>query len=124
VGGLIRLRLPGAAMRTLYIALALVLVAGCQRYDGSSLTSYGNPDLQTTTAVVTQRDPQGSMLFVVAWTARNGAGTTSSSQRNLITEIHGHPIHPNLERHTVYALQPDNSLREIPLTAQQTTALY
>jgi hypothetical protein len=111
-------------MRPVYIALALVLVAGCQRYGGSSLASYANPDQQTTTAVVTQRDPQGSLLFLVAWTTKNGAGRTSSAQPNLVTEIHGHPIHPNLERHAVYALQPDNSLKEIPLTPEQATALF
>jgi hypothetical protein len=113
-------------MKPLSIALVLALagVAGCQRYGGSSLGSYGNPDRSSVTAVLTQRDPHGSFLFVVAWTATNSVGTVLHGARDLVTEINGRPIHPDLQKRAVYAFQPDGSLKEIPLAKEQITALF
>ncbi len=76
------------------------------------------------TEVVTQRDPQGRLLFVIAWTAKRGGGTTSQSGLNLLTTIHGHAVSPSLSKQAVYALRPDYSLKEIPLTAKQIAALF
>jgi len=100
-------------------------VVGCRpRFGGGSSGSYGNADRETTTEVVTQRDPDGHLLFVIAWTAKNGGGSTSFSGRNLLTSIHGHTVHPSLERRAVYALQADGTLQQIPLTDEQITALF
>lgn len=108
------------------ILLILVgLTSGCgPMYGGGSFASYGNPDHETTTEVVTQCDPQGHLLFVIAWTAKHGGGTTTDSDRNLFTRIHGHPIHPNLDHRDVYALQADGGLKRISLTDGQITELF
>jgi hypothetical protein len=111
-------------MKPIFIALALALFAGCQRYGGGSFGAYGNADHETTTEVLTQRDPQGSLLFVIAWTAKHGGGAMSQSSRNLLTTIHGHAIHPSLEKRAVYAFQPDGTLTELPLKEEQVTALF
>jgi hypothetical protein len=117
-----------AAMKRLVLAsLILVgLLIGCgPRFGGGSFGgSYGNADLETTTEVVTQCDRSGQLLFVIAWTARSGGGTTTRSQRNLLTKIHGRPVQPSLDRRAVYAFQTDGSLQEISLTEEQVAALF
>ena len=101
------------------------LVTGCgPNYGGSSLGSYGNADRETATEVVTQRDPNGQLLFIIAWTAKHGGGSTSSSGRHLLTSIHGREVHPRLDRRAVYALQADGSLRPVALSDEQVTALF
>jgi hypothetical protein len=101
------------------------LVAGCGRnYGGSSVDSYGNPDRETTTEVVRQRDPNGQLLFIIAWTAKHGGGSTSFSERNLLTNIHGREVHPRLDRRAVYALQADGSLRQVALSDEQIATLF
>ena len=100
------------------------LVVGCgPGYGGGSLSSYANTD-QSTTEVLTQRDSSGQLLFVVAWTAKHGGGGTGFSHRNLLTSIHGREVHPSLDRHAVYALQADGSLKLIPLSDQQVTSFF
>jgi hypothetical protein len=111
-------------MKPIFLVLTFALVAGCQRYGGGYAGSYGNADRETTTEVVTQRDPHGALLFVIAWTAKHGGGTTSQSDRNLFTTIHGHAIHPNLQKRAVYSFQPDGSLKELPLREEQVAALF
>jgi len=116
-----------AAMKRLVLAsLVLVgLLVGCgPRFGGGSSGSYGNPDRQTTTEVVTQRDPNGQLLFAIAWTAKSGGGTITRSQRNLLTTIHGRTVYPSLARRAVYAFQTNGGLREIPLTQEQITTLF
>jgi hypothetical protein len=120
---------PGslAAMKRLALTSIIFvgLLVGCgPRFGGGSTGSYGNADLETTTEVVTQRDRSGQLLFVIAWTARSGGGTTTHSQRNLLTKIHGRPVQPSLDRRAVYAFQADGSLREISLTEEQVAALF
>src|SRR5215469_13270283 len=101
------------------------LVAGCGRnYGGGSSASYGNADHVTTTEVVMQRDPNGRLLFVIAWTAKHGGGGTEFSGHNLLTSIHGREVHPRLDRRAVYALQGDDSLKEIALSEDQISALF
>lgn len=111
-----------------YILVSFILmglVAGCSpRFGGGSSSSYGNPDRETTTDVVTQRDPNGQLLFVIAWTAKHGGGSTSFSSRNIVTSIHGQAIHPSLDRRAVYALQADGSLRQVSLSDEQITTLF
>lgn len=112
--------------RLFLISVVLVgLVAGCgPKYGGGSSSSYGNADHETTTEVETQRDPNGQLLFVIAWTAKHGGGRTSSSGRNLLTSIHGQEVRPSLDRRAVYALQADGSLRQIALSDDQVAALF
>ena len=101
------------------------LVVGCgPRFGGGSCASYGNADRESTTEVITQRDPDGHLLFVIAWTAKGGGGTTGYSDRNLLTRIHGHAVHPSLDHRGVYALQADGGLQSISLTDEQITALF
>jgi hypothetical protein len=114
-------------MKHLLVAALLIFVAGCQRgpmFGGSSCGSYGNADRKTTTVVVTQRDPQRHLLFVIAWTAKRGGGTTSCSDHNLLTSIDGHSVNPSLDKPAVYALRSDYSLKQIPLTKQQIVRLF
>lgn len=106
-------------------SLVAVLLMGCgPRFVGGSSASYGNADKQTTTQVVTQRDARGQLLFVIAWTAQGGGGSTSHSLDNLLKEIHGRPVNPSLERRAVYSLQTNGSLQEILLSPEQITALF
>lgn len=105
----------------------LAFVASCNRaptFVGGSSGSYGNPDRESTTELVTQRDPHGQLLFVIAWTATHGGGSTRHSERNLLTQIHGRAVHPSLDQRAVYSLQTDGSLHQIPLTDKQINALF
>lgn len=113
-------------MKLLVIASFILasLIVGCgPKYVGGSHGSYGNADRESTTQVVTQRDPNGQLLFAIAWTAK-GAGGSSASAHNLLTHIHGHPVHPSLDHRAVYALQADSSLYQIPLTEEQIASLF
>jgi hypothetical protein len=92
-------------------------------YGGGSSGSYGKPDRQTQTCVVTQLDPQQKLLFVIAWTAER-AGTSSRSGQNLLTAIHGHPVSPSTSRRALYALQADHTLNEIPLSEADLKSLF
>jgi hypothetical protein len=106
-------------------AILLGLLVGCgPKYGGGSFGSFGNADHETTTEVVTQRDPSGQLLFIIAWTAKHGGGSTSFSGRNVLTSIHGRAVHPSLDRRAVYALQADDSLRQIALSDEQVAALF
>src|SRR5690242_12587879 len=99
-------------------ATLLFLATGCSRpptYGGASTGSYGNADRRTTTCVVTQLDAERNILFAIAWTAEHGGGSAAQSGENLLTAIHDHPVHPNPAKRALYALQPDHTLREIPL---------
>jgi len=51
-------------------------------------------------------------------------GSVSFSARNLLTNINGVEVHPNLNRRAVYALQTDGSLRSLALSDEQVTALF
>ena len=112
--------------RFLLISAILVgMIAGCGRnYGGGSSVSYGNADHQTTTEVVMQRDPNGRLLFIIAWIAKHGGGGTQYSRRNLLTSIHGREVHPHLDRRAVYALQVDGSLRQVALSDEKIAALF
>ncbi|HEU5070597.1 MAG TPA: hypothetical protein VFV96_09320 [Verrucomicrobiae bacterium] len=106
-------------------AILVSLVAGCgTRFGGGSSASYGNADHETATEVLTQRDPTGQLLFVIAWTAEHGGGSTSFSDRNQLTSIHGHEVHPSFDRRAVYALQADGSLRQVALSDEQVATLF
>ena len=116
-----------AAMKHLVVLTLILtgLVVGCgPRYGGGSFGSYANSDGASSTVVATQRDQSGRLLFAIAWTATNGGGSTSSSDRNLLTQIHGRPVHPSLDRHAVYSLQADGSLLELSLTDEQISTLF
>lgn len=109
----------------LIAAFSLVLATGCgPGYGGGSCGSYADADKETSTAVATQRDPNGRLLFVVAWTAKQGSGSAAYSRRNLLTKIHDRPVHPSLERRTVYALKLDGSLQAIPLSDEHVAMLF
>jgi hypothetical protein len=108
---------------TLLLAALLAVYNLRPSFVGGSLADYANADHVTTTAIATQRDQQGHLLFVIAWTAKHGAGSVTHSGRNLLTAIHGHPIHPSLDKRAVYGLQLDYSLKQIPLTEEQTGTL-
>ncbi len=111
--------------RLVITSFMLFSLLGCgPRFGGGSSGGYANSDQQTTTAVVTQRDQNGRLLFVIAWTAKQGVGTTEFSGRNLLTSIHGRPVHPSLERHAVHALQGDGSLEQIPLSDEHIASLF
>ena len=72
---------------------------------------------------MSQRDGSGGLFFVIAWIAdRPGGGSTT--QDGLLTEIYGRPVHPSLDHRAVYALQPDGSLQELPLTEEEITQLF
>jgi hypothetical protein len=111
-------------MKTIIITLVLALVLGCQRYGGGSSRSYANPDKLTSTEVVIQHDQMTNPIFVIAWTDSHGGGKESWSGRNLLTSIHGHYIHPSLDKQAVYALQSDHTVREIPLNQEQIAKLF
>jgi hypothetical protein len=107
--------------------LPVILVAGCSfgpEFGGGTSASYGNADKETVTVVVTQRDPQRDLLFAITWKARHGAGGMSYSSNNLLSAINGHSVRPRVDQRGVYALQPDHSLKPIPLTEQQMKALF
>ena len=57
--------------------------------------------------------------FVILWKARRG-GATSSDGNNRLSEIHGHKISVSFSDHAVYALQPDYTLKRLPLSAAET----
>lgn len=107
------------------VFILVSLAVGCgPRFGGAVSSSYANADQETTTEVVAQRDLDGQFLFVIAWTAKHGGGNRHFSGRNLLTSIHGHPVHPSLEQHSVYTLQPDGTLRQIPISVQQVSTLF
>jgi hypothetical protein len=72
---------------------------------------------------MSQRDRDGQLFFVITWIASR-PGFASARQDGLLTEIYGRPVHPRLDRRAVYALQPDGSLHEIPLTEEQIARLF
>jgi hypothetical protein len=111
-------------------ALFIVVVSvSCDRapvapvYGGGSSGSYANADRRTQTCVTTQLDPHQKLLFVIAWTAER-AGTSSRSGQNLLNALHGHPVSPSTSRRALYALQPDHTLKEIPLNEADLTSLF
>jgi hypothetical protein len=111
----------------LLLTVLVLLTTSCDRravYGGSSLAGYENGDQRTRTGVITQRDPQKRLLFVIGWTAQGVVGRSSSSEVNFVTSIHGHAVHPDPGKHAVYALQPDYSLRELPLSEGDVRALF
>jgi hypothetical protein len=112
--------------RLVIISIALTgFLVGCgPRYRVGSVDSYGNADRETVTEVVRQRDPDGHLLFLIAWTAKNGGGKTSFSDRNLLTSIHGHKVYPSLDHRAVYALQADGTLQKIPLSDEELATLF
>jgi hypothetical protein len=73
--------------------------------------------------VVTQRDAQQNLLFVIAWTAERGGASASWSEQNLLTSIHGRPLRPSLGKKALYALQPDHSLSEVAISEADLGAL-
>ena len=113
-------------MRHLLPAILIIAVAmcGCRpHFEGCSGSTYPSPDNKSTTLLMSQRDGSGDLFFVIAWIAdRPGGG--SASQDGLLTEIYGRPVHPSLDHRAVYALQPDGSLQELPLTEGQIMQLF
>jgi hypothetical protein len=107
------------------LMLTLVgLAFGCKsRYSGGSFSSYANPDQDSTTCVITQRDSDGRLLFAIAWTSRHGGGG-STSQNGLLTQIHSRRIYPHLDRRAVYAFQPDGKIQDLHLTDEQISVLF
>ena len=57
--------------------------------------------------------------FVVLWKARR-AGAISSDGNNRLSEIHGHRISVLFSDKAVYALQPDYTLKRLPLSVAET----
>jgi len=107
------------------LVILAALASGCgPRYVGGMCGSYANADRKTFTEVATQRDQHGQLLFVIAWTRRNGDTTYEYSGRNLLTSINGHPVQASLDHRAVYALQADGTLQQLPLSETQTTALF
>ncbi|MGO8750081.1 MAG: hypothetical protein ACLQNE_29395 [Thermoguttaceae bacterium] len=66
--------------------------------------------------------PRTRYLFGVLWLAKQ-AGSAGGAN-NLLTEIHRHPISPDLSKKAVYALQPDYSLKELSLTPAEIDQLF
>ena len=64
---------------------------------------------------VSTAEPQ----FVILWKARR-KGVSASDGNNRITQIHGHKITASFTEKAVYALQPDYSLKLLPLSKEQT----
>jgi hypothetical protein len=62
-------------------------------------------------------------LFAIVWQAHMG-GVSTSDNRNLIISIHGHSIAPSRTKKAVYALQPDYSLIQLPLTHEEIDHLF
>lgn len=115
-------------MRHLLPAILVIVIAavvcGCRpQFEGCSGSTYPSPDNKSTTLLMSQRDGSGHLFFVIAWIAdRPGGG--SASKDGLLTEIYGRPVHPSLDHRAVYALQPDGSLQELPLTEEQLIQLF
>jgi hypothetical protein len=60
--------------------------------------------------------------FVILWKARR-KGESTSDGNNRISEIHGHKISVSFADKAVYALQPDYSLKRLPLSASETNQI-
>jgi hypothetical protein len=106
------------------ILLIAVAVCGCRsQFEGGSGYTYPDPDNKSTTLLMSQRDGDGQLFFVIAWIASQPGGS-SARRDGLLTEIYDRPVHPRLDRRAVYALQPDGSLQEIPLTEEQIARIF
>ena len=75
-------------------------------------------DPKNPTKSVAERQP----LFCVLWKATK-AGDSKYSGSNFLISIHGHVI-SHTDAHKVYALQSDYSLKEIPLTTEETDRVF
>ena len=116
------------------VALATLLIIGavsdgCTRYGGGAVGSEAISDNSTKHICYAYQLPPPSStspstpVFLVLWLAKQ-AGSATTGPNNLLTEIHGHPISPDLDRKAVYALQPDYSLRELALTPAEIEHLF
>jgi hypothetical protein len=63
--------------------------------------------------------------FVILWKARRAgrAGASSSNDNNCLSEIHGHDISVSFSEKGVYALQPDYTLKQLPLSVIETNQI-
>ena len=61
--------------------------------------------------------------FVILWKARR-VGSSSSDSNNRLSEIHGHNISVSFSEEAVYALQPDYTLKRIPLSTTETNQIF
>jgi len=113
----------------------LLLVAGCwcagSRYAGAISGSEAIPGSKMQNCFVFQFDTYEGVyseskrrpLFAIFWQAHR-AGTSGSNSRNMVISIHGHSIAPTREKKAVYALQPDYSLQQLPLTEREVDRLF
>ena len=116
-------------MKPILTTLLLALVVGCNRGpvvagSGGGSGSYANDDGRTCTAVVTQLDAQQNLLFLIAWTYERGGATNTLSDSGLLEAVRSPQVHPSFDRRGVYALQPDRTIKEIPLSREQIGPLF
>lgn len=106
------------------ILIIVMAMCGCRpQFEGGSAHTYPAPDNKSTTLLMSQRDGDGQLFFVIAWIASQPGGSSARSD-GLLTEIYDRPVRPRLDRRAVYALQPDGGLQEIPLTKEQIERLF
>ena len=116
-------------MKPILTTLLLALVVGCNRGpvvagSGGGSGSYANDDGRTCTAVVTHLDAEPNLLFLIAWTYKRGGATNTLSDSGLLEAVRGSRVHPSFDRRGVYALQPDRTIKEIPLSHEQLGLLF
>ena len=68
--------------------------------------------------------PEWRLLFVIVWKAENLGSQWLDPIRRSTIWMNGHVLRPASGKPGIYALQPDYSLRQIPLTAEETARLF
>ncbi|MFA5165258.1 MAG: hypothetical protein WC481_06830 [Candidatus Omnitrophota bacterium] len=98
---------------------------GQQNYSGGSFGGAAIPGDYTKGYNFVFQCKETKPLFAIFWIKTYGAPSNSKTDsRGLIIEINGHPITPSLSKKTVYALQPDYSLKEVALTNEEIDHLF
>jgi len=115
--------------RRLALILFVVPAMGCgkqhvgPRFGGSAI-----PGQFLQHCYVLQRDVRpthgaAKPLFLIVWKAGT-AGSCSMDSRNRLSSIHGKVIHLRFDTTTVYALQPDYTLKRIRLTGSEIERVF
>jgi hypothetical protein len=109
------------------LSLCLMLIAGCRK-PARSVSTLGvvagnhvtNSHEQFDAFVVQYRRPTAAStkrtnIFAVCWKRNAGTSTTSTDDSDRLTAINSHQIVVDWSKAGVYALQPDYSIKELPL---------
>ena len=125
-------------VRDLFLALILALLCplvghsqGIGRYAGGAIGSQtiSGTTLQNCYAFQHDRyegqftEAKRRPLFAIVWQGR-ATGEVTSNGENLLTSIHGHSVNLSRSKKAVYALQPDYSLRPLPLSEREIDHLF